>query len=51
MSWWTKVTGLVAVQVPGRTDKEKEYVLDSVLRHLPLITGSEGPCHALYVKA
>lgn len=51
MSWWTKVTGLVAVQVPGRTDKEKEYVLDSVLRHMPLITGSEGPCHVLYVKA
>lgn len=51
MSWWTGVTGLISVQVPGRTDKEKEYVLDSVLRHLPLITGSEGPCHALYVKA
>ena len=51
MSWWTTVTGLVAVQVPGRTDKEKEYVLDSVLRHLPLIAGSEGPCHTHYVKA
>lgn len=51
MSRWTNVTGMIAVQVPGRTDKEKEYILDSVLRHLPLITGSEGPCHALYVKA
>lgn len=51
MSEWTKVTGLVAVQVSGRTDKEKEYVLDSVLQHLPLVTGSEGPCHVMYVRA
>lgn len=51
MSYWTYVNGLVQVSVPGRTQKEKEYLVDTVLNHLPLITGSEGPCHTHLVQA
>ena len=42
MSWWTYVSGVVEVEVPGRTQAECRYIVDSVLDHLPLVTGSEG---------
>lgn len=42
MSWWTHVKGVVEVDVPGRTQAEIRYVLESVLDHLPRVTGSEG---------
>lgn len=41
MSWWTYVRGTVEVTVPGRTQAEIQYVLDTVLAHLPVVTGSE----------
>ena len=41
MSWWTFVKGVVEVEVPGRTQAEIRYVLESVLDHLPCVTGSE----------
>lgn len=47
---WTDVHGLLQVSVPGRTQKEKEYILDSVLRHLPVIAESEGPCYVHFIK-
>lgn len=50
MSMWVYVHGLLRVSVSGRTQKEKEYLLDSVLRHLPTITGSEGPCCVHYIQ-
>ncbi len=40
MSWWTYVNGTV-VHPMGRTQTEKRYILDTVLAHLPLVTGSE----------
>ena len=42
MSCWTYVKGVVEVEVPGRTQAEIRYVLESVLDHLPCVTGSEG---------
>lgn len=42
MSWWTHIKGVVEVEVPGRTQAEIRYVLESVLDHLPRVTGSEG---------
>ena len=42
MSWWTYVKGVVEVEAPGRTQAEIRYVLDTVLDHLPRVTGSEG---------
>lgn len=41
MSFWTYVNGTVTVSPIGRTQAEKRYVLDTVLEHLPLVTGSE----------
>lgn len=41
MSYWTYINGTVTVSPMGRTQAEKRYVLDTVLDHLPIVTGSE----------
>lgn len=41
MSYWTYVTGVITVSPLGRTQPEKRYILDTVLAHLPVVTGSE----------
>lgn len=41
MSWWTYVNGLIMVEPAGGTQPEKRYVLETVLAHLPRVTGSE----------
>lgn len=42
MSCWSYVRGSVIVSPIGRTQPEKRYILDTVLDHLPRVTGSEG---------
>lgn len=41
MSHWTHVIGTIRVSPMGRTQPEKRYILDTVLAHLPIVTGSE----------
>lgn len=41
MSWWTYVNGLIMVEPAGYTQPEKRYILETVLAHLPKVTGSE----------
>ena len=41
MSYWTYVTGVINVRPMGETQPEKRYILDTVLAHLPKVTGSE----------
>ena len=41
MSYWTYITGVIEVCPMGRTQPEKRYILDTVLEHLPKVTGSE----------
>ena len=41
MSWWTYVNGFIEVEPAGRTQPEKRYILETVLAHLPKVTGSE----------
>ena len=41
MSMWTYVQGLIELDVPGRTQAEKNYILQTVIDHLPKVTGSE----------
>lgn len=41
MSYWTYINGTVKVHPMGRTQAEKRYILETVLEHLPLVTGSE----------
>lgn len=42
MSYWTYVNGNIVVNPMGRTQAEKKYILETVLDHLPFVTGSEG---------
>lgn len=41
MSSWTYINGTIVVSPMGRTQAEKRYILDTVLEHLPQVTGSE----------
>ena len=41
MSWWTYIHGTITVEPMGRTQAEKRYILETVLNHLPIVTGSE----------
>lgn len=41
MSHWTYIDGTITVSPMGRTTHEKRYILETVLDHLPLVTGSE----------
>lgn len=41
MSYWTYIMGTIKVSPLGRTQAEKEYILKTVLDHLPFVTGSE----------
>lgn len=41
MSLWTYINGIILVEPIGETQPEKRYVLDTVLAHLPKVTGSE----------
>ena len=42
MSFWTYIQGFVVVEPMGRTQEEKRYILETVLAHLPRVSGSEG---------
>ena len=41
MSYWTHILGVLEVHPVGRTQHEMTYILNTVLDHLPLVTGSE----------
>lgn len=41
MSYWTHILGVIEVSPMGRTQHEKTYILNTVLDHLPIVTGSE----------
>lgn len=42
MSCWTYVEGVIDVDTLGRSDAEAMYIAQTVVNHLPRITGSEG---------
>lgn len=50
MSFWTHITGTVVVSPVGRTQHEKRYVLETVLDHMPNVTGSEGDMHVHIIQ-
>lgn len=41
MSYWTYINGVITVEPMGRTQHEKRYILETILDHLPKVTGSE----------
>ena len=50
MSSWTYVNGTIEVSTLGRTQEEIEYILKTVLRHLPKVTGSERDMNTYIIK-
>lgn len=48
---WTYVQGLIELGAPGRTQAEKDYILQTVINHLPKVTGSEGDMDIHIVRA
>ena len=50
MSYWAYVTGAITVSPIGRTQPELRYVLETVLEHLPKVTGSERDMHVHVVQ-
>lgn len=50
MSSWTYINGTIIVSPMGRTQAEKRYILDTVLEHLPNVTGSEGDMNIYIVQ-
>lgn len=51
MSSWTYVQGLIELDVPGRTQAEKNYILQTVIDHLPKVTGSEYDMNIYTIRA
>ena len=43
MSEWVYINGSILVEVPGKTQEEKDKVVAALLKELPKINGSEGP--------
>ena len=50
MSLWTYITGVITVDSMGRTQPEKRYILDTILEHLPQVTGSERDMHVHVIQ-
>ena len=43
MSEWVYVNGSILVEIPGKTQEEKNKVVAALLEELPQVTGAEGP--------
>ena len=50
MSSWTYINGVITVFPMGRTQPEKRYIVDTILEHLPRVTGSEGDMNVHVIK-
>lgn len=50
MSYWTHVTGTIIVSAVGRTQPEMRYIIETVLAHLPKVTGSEDDMNVYIVQ-
>lgn len=50
MSYWTYIRGIIDVKPMGRTQPEKRYILDTILEHLPEVTGSEQNMYAKVIR-
>lgn len=50
MSVWTGIRGRIEVNPIGKTQAEKRYILETVLAHLPVITGSEEDMHIYIIQ-
>ena len=51
MSRWTYIVGNVTVRMSEKTDEQAEYILKTVLKHLPKVCGSEGDMEVKVVNS
>lgn len=51
MSYWSYATGWIECMPFGRTQEEKEYILKTVLNHLPIVRGSEEHMYVHIIQA
>lgn len=50
MSLWTHINGTITIDAIGRTQAEKRYILDTILTHLPIVSGSEDDMHTYLIQ-
>lgn len=50
MSMWSYVNGTITVEPMGESQAERKYILDSVLAHLPKVSGSEGDMNVYVIQ-
>lgn len=50
MSYWTYVRGVIEVDTCAETDPEAMFMAQSVVNHLPRITGSEGDANIYCIR-
>lgn len=50
MSNWSYIQGTITVSPIGRTQAQKRYILDTVLSHLPIVSGSERDMNVYVIK-
>ena len=50
MSSWTYITGVIKTIPMGRTQHEKRYILDTILDHMPRVSGSEQDMHVHVIQ-
>lgn len=51
MSAWSYINGMINVSPLGRSQEEIEYILKTIIRHLPKVTGSERDMHVHVIKS
>ena len=51
MSYWTHVFGTIKVEPLGYSDHAREFVLKTLLDHMPEVSGSEGPMRIEVAKS
>ena len=50
MSYWTYVNGTIQLDCMGRTQPEIEYIINTILDHLPCVSGSERDMSTYLIK-
>lgn len=51
MSYWTYISGIITVHSHGDTQAQKRYIIDTVLDHLPRVSGSEEDMNVHVIQA
>lgn len=50
MSCWVYIDGIIKVDVPGRNDEQRDFVVEEIVNNLPPVIGSEGNLEYYIIK-